>query len=80
MALGTDWFKSSVSQAGITGSNPVGATIIRGVVKFKIRLYSLLLLKECCRLELLRFTQLSAKQSYVGSNPTRATLILSLYI
>ena len=28
MALGTDWFKSSVSQAGITGSNPVGATII----------------------------------------------------
>ena len=26
MALGTDWFKSSVSQAGITGSNPVGAT------------------------------------------------------
>lgn len=43
MALGTDWFKSSVSQAGITGSNPVGATKIRGVVKFKIRLYSLLL-------------------------------------
>ena len=25
-ALGTDWFKSSVSQAGITGSNPVRVT------------------------------------------------------